>query len=122
MQPKYELQEYVDPAGATPFGSWLLELKDKRAQARIRARLTRASMGNFGDWKPISGTPGLREMREHHGPGYRVFYSVVGHTIVLLLAGSAKKDQKRVIEKARQRLAEYQHRSSNDEQDHASTT
>lgn len=114
MEPKYVIEEYADPAGKTPFGAWLLGLKDRRAQARIRARITRASFGNFGDWKKVAGAAGLCEMREHHGPGYRVYYSVVGRTIVLLLAGSTKKDRNKAIAAARARLIDYQRRSSTD--------
>ena len=84
----------------------------KRAQARIRARLTRAAFGNFGDWKAVKGAAGLCEMREHHGPGYRVYYSVVGQKIVLLLAGSSKKDQNKAIAQAQLRLADYHARKT----------
>ncbi|MEL7086955.1 MAG: type II toxin-antitoxin system RelE/ParE family toxin [Planctomycetota bacterium] len=117
MEPKYLIEEYVDEAGAAPFGKWLLGLKDKRAQARIRARITRASFGNFGDWKKVTGpgSSGLYEMREHHGPGYRVYYSVVGQTILLLLAGSTKKDQNKAIAAAQARLADYETRSQTDD-------
>ena len=39
-------------------------------------------------------------MREHYGPGYRIFYSIIGQTVVLLLAGSEKKDQGKTIDRA----------------------
>lgn len=55
----YEVRESVDRKGAVPFAKWLLGLKDKRGQAKIRARIVRASLGNFGDWKRISGVPVL---------------------------------------------------------------
>jgi len=115
MEPKYVIEEYIAENGGTPFGTWLLGLKDKRSQAKIRARLTRAALGNFGDWKPIKGAAGLCEMREHYGPGFRVYYSVIGQTVVLLLAGSTKKDQKKAIAAARARLADYEARSKSDE-------
>jgi len=115
MEPIYVIEEYADEQGETPFGRWLLALKDKRAQAKIRARITRASRGNFGDWKKIAGVPGLCEMREHYGPGYRVYYGVMGQTIVLLLAGSTKRDQKKAIASAKTRLADYRARSKTDD-------
>ena len=46
-------------------------------------------------------------MREHYSPGYRIFYAVVGKKLVLLLAGSTKKDQKKAIAKAKEYLADY---------------
>ncbi|MDR4503732.1 MAG: type II toxin-antitoxin system RelE/ParE family toxin [Candidatus Scalindua sp.] len=65
------------------------------AQAKILARIRRASFGNFGDWKKIKGTKGIFEMREHYRQGYRILYTVVKKKLVLLLAGSTKKDQKK---------------------------
>ena len=115
MDPTYIIEEYADEKGVTPFGRWLLGLKDKRAQARIRARIARASHGNFGDWKKITGISGLCEMREHHGPGYRVYYSLESQKIVLLLAGSTKKDQNKTIAEAKVRLVDYRARSKTDD-------
>jgi putative addiction module killer protein len=112
MKPKYEIEVYEDSAGAAPFESWLLKLKDKRVQAKIQKRIDRAALGNFGDWKDIEGANGLFEMREHYGAGYRVFYSIVNRKIVLLLAGSSKKDQNRTIMKAKEYLADYKRRNN----------
>ncbi len=107
----YDIEEYETITGRTPFGEWLLNLKDEMAQAKIRARIRRASFGNFGDWKDIKGARGIFEMREHYDPGYRIFYSVVGKKLVLLLAGSTKKDQKKTIAKAKEYLADYVERT-----------
>ena len=74
----YDVEEYVTRDGKSPFGEWLLGLKDKRAQAKLHARIRRASLGNLGDWKGIKGSKGLFEMREHYGPGYRIFYGIIG--------------------------------------------
>ena len=109
--PHYDIEEYQTSAGKTPFGAWLLNLKDEMAQAKIRARIRRASFGNFGDWKDIKGAKGIFEMREHYGPGYRIFYAVVGKKVVLLLAGSSKNDQKKTVAKAKEYLADYEERT-----------
>ncbi|MBT5306407.1 MAG: type II toxin-antitoxin system RelE/ParE family toxin [Candidatus Scalindua sp.] len=108
---QYDVEEYETITGKTPFGEWLLNLKDERAQAKIRARIRRASFGDFGDWKDIKGTKGIFEMREHYSPGYRIFYTVVGKKLVLLLAGSTKKDQKKTITKVKEYLADYVERT-----------
>jgi len=42
---QYDVEEYETITGKTPFGEWLLNLKDERAQAKIRARIRRASFG-----------------------------------------------------------------------------
>ena len=70
---KYEVEEYVTESGKVPFAEWLLRLKDKSGQAKLLARIRRASFVNFGDWKEIKGTKGLYEMREHYGLGIVFF-------------------------------------------------
>ncbi|WP_412770382.1 type II toxin-antitoxin system RelE/ParE family toxin [Ralstonia solanacearum] len=55
------------------FDQWLEKLRDKRAKARITARLVSASFGNFGDCKPVG--EGVSEMRIDVGAGYRVYYT-----------------------------------------------
>jgi putative addiction module killer protein len=98
-------------AAKAPFAEWLLGLKDHVARSRLTARIDRAAHGNFGDWKSLSGVKGLCEMRDQHGPGYRLFFAVVGGRIILLLAGSSKRDQDRAIAKAKEYLADYRART-----------
>jgi len=43
---------------------------------------------------------GVSEMRIHVGAGYRVYFTRVGTTIVLLLCGGDKSGQNRDIERA----------------------
>ena len=76
----------------------------------IVARIDRATYGNFGDWKALSGAKGLFEMRIHYGQGYRIFYTVVDGRIILLLAGSEKRSQDKMIAKASEYLADYNRR------------
>ena len=51
------------------FSTWLENLKDAKAKARILARLDGAMEGNFGDCEAVG--EGVSEMRIHVGPGYR---------------------------------------------------
>ena len=39
--------------GRVPFEEWLDDLEDKRAVARVLARLARVRLGNLGDCKPV---------------------------------------------------------------------
>ena len=81
------------------FARWLTGLRDRRARARILARIDRLALGNPGDVKPVGG--GISEMRVDHGPGYRVYFTARGATLVILLAGGDKGTQDRDIAVAR---------------------
>jgi putative addiction module killer protein len=55
-------------------------------------------LGNYGDVKSVG--EGVSELRIDYGPGYRLYLTKVGNTIVLLLCGGTKKSQSRDIAKA----------------------
>ena len=46
---RYEIREYLTEDGHSPFAAWLDGLRDRRARARIDARLARVRLGNLGD-------------------------------------------------------------------------
>ena len=54
------------------FTKWFRSLKDRRAKARIQARIDRVEMGHFGDVAPVG--EGVSELRIFYGPGYRVYF------------------------------------------------
>jgi putative addiction module killer protein len=81
------------------FVRWLTGLRDRRARARIQARIDRLALGNPGDVKPVGS--GLSEMRIDYGPGYRVYFVERGTAVVILLAGGDKRTQERDIAVAR---------------------
>ncbi len=87
------------------FDAWLRGLRDRRAIARIAARIDRLASGNPGDVKPVGG--GLSEMRIDHGPGYRVYFMWRGSIVIVLLCGGDKTTQQRDIEQARALAAEW---------------
>jgi putative addiction module killer protein len=90
----------------TEFADWLDELKDKRAQLRIAARLRLAEAGNLGDWKTIDGA--LSEMRVDVGPGYRLYFTRRANVVVVMLAGGDKSSQSRDIARAKRILKELE--------------
>jgi putative addiction module killer protein len=86
------------------FDEWLRNLQDRRGRARILARLESVQLGNLGDVKAVGD--GVRELRVHVGPGYRVYFVQRGRVLLLLLCGGDKATQARDIAKARQILRE----------------
>jgi putative addiction module killer protein len=106
----HTLDEYVTAEGKNPFREWLHALRDVRARARIRVRLNRVRLGNFGDAKSVGD--GVSELRIPYGPGYRVYFARTGSTIVLLLCGGDKATQKRDVNTAKDYWLDYQRRSS----------
>lgn len=73
------------------YAKWLDGLRDIHARARVQARVERLAMGNPGDVKPVG--EGVSELRIDHGPGYRVYYTMHGRTLIILLAGGDKRTQ-----------------------------
>lgn len=108
---RYEVIAFETDAGTSPFQAWYDDLRDAKAKTTILARIGRAAEGNFGDWKAIVGGKGLCEMRIAYGQGFRIYYAVFGTKVVLLLAGSTKKEQDRAVAKAKDYLAEAHRRS-----------
>lgn len=104
-----EIRRYLTESGRDVFGEWLSELRDLRTRAKIVARIDRLSAGNFGDCKTLRG--GLFEMRIDWGPGYRVYYAMVGKACVLLLCGGDKRKQASDIKRALENLKDYRERT-----------
>ncbi len=54
------------------FASWLLGLRDGMTRRRLARRLEKAQRGLLGDVQSVGH--GDFEMREHFGPGWRMYY------------------------------------------------
>jgi putative addiction module killer protein len=104
-----EVLEYLTEDGRCPFREWLLGLRDREARARVRTRIDRISLGNFGDCRGIGG--GVSEVRIDYGPGYRVYFGRRGNAVVILLSGGDKRTQVQDIALAQAYWADYQWRS-----------
>lgn len=89
----------IDVRETPDFTRWLAALKDQRARLQIVRRISRVAAGNFGDAKAVGG--GVSELRIDHGPGYRVYHTRRGNTVVILLCGGDKRTQREDIRKAR---------------------
>ena len=80
------------------FRAWLFGLKDGLTHRRLARRLEKAQLGKLGDVKPVGG--GLFEMREHFGPGWRMYYVKRGSVLIVMLGGGDKSSQSADIAKA----------------------
>lgn len=85
------------------FEDWLAGLKDKTTRIRLSRRLDRAQHGNLGDIKAIGNN--LFEMREHFGPGWRMYYLQRDGVLIVMLGGGDKSTQTADIAKAIQLAA-----------------
>ena len=73
------------------FRIWLAAIKDGPSQRRLLARLREASFGLMGDVQPVG--EGVMEMREHFGPGWRMYFTQRGQQIIVMLGGGSKSSQ-----------------------------
>jgi putative addiction module killer protein/probable addiction module antidote protein len=73
------------------YAQWLDSLRDIRPRARIPARVERLAAGNPGDVRAVG--EGVSELRIDYGPGYWVYFSMRGPSIIILLAGGDKSTQ-----------------------------
>lgn len=72
-------------------------LRDAVALRAIRARETRIAAGLWGDVKRIGK---ISELRVDVGPGYRIYFTIRGTEVILLLLGGNKRTQQADIAKA----------------------
>lgn len=90
----------VDILQTDIFRDWINDLRDRKARLRIDDRLRRLASGNAGDTRSVGG--GVRELRFHFGPGYRIYYMWRDGVLIILLNGGDKTSQKRDIFLAKQ--------------------
>ena len=80
------------------FSEWLKGLKDELTRQRLVKRLRKAQLRNLGDVEPVG--EGVFEMREHFGPGWRMYYVQHGELMIVMLGGGDKSTQQADIRRA----------------------
>jgi len=103
------LRNYKTQSGKVPFSDWLEDLKDPMVRHRIRRRLDRVELGNFGDYKVLD--EGVCELRLDFGSGFRIYFAEEGDIIVILLCGGDKSTQDKDIKTAKKYWKELLERS-----------
>lgn len=73
------------------FDVWFAGIRDSVTKQRLVARLRKAQLGNLGDVKALGA--GVYEMREHFGPGWRLYYVKRGALLIVMLGGGGKSTQ-----------------------------
>lgn len=87
-----EMKVYKDGS----FDKWFRKM-DANGAVKIMSSLKKVQAGNMAECKPLQ--EGVSEVRNHSGPGYRVYYGMDQGNMVLL-GGSLKNDQDRAIRAA----------------------
>ena len=100
-----QVVHYVAEGGTDYFGEWS-QRQSSETRARIRTRIDRVELGDFGDPKRVG--KGVSELRTDFGPRYRVYYGADGEELVILLAGGTKRRQARDIAAAQACWRAYQ--------------
>ena len=73
------------------FDDWLSKVRDGMTRIRLAKRLDKAQRGLLGDVGSVG--EGVWEMREHFGPGWRMYYVERGEVLVVMLGGGDKSTQ-----------------------------
>lgn len=109
VQPR-EIRNYLTVDGKNIFDEWLDSLRDRKAKAKIRARLDRVEDGNLGDCKSVG--EGVFELRIDYGAGYRIYFGQEDITIIILLCGGDKSTHKQDVDKAQEYWKDYRSRDN----------
>lgn len=101
----YTNEDFYSLLTTSEYRKWKDGLRDRVALRAISAREARIAAGLFGDTKRIGDK--VSELRVDVGPGYRIYFTIRGQKIILLLIGGDKSSQESDIRKAK-RMAEME--------------
>ena len=104
----YTVFRYLTASGTDVVADYLRRLRDRVALRAITRRLAQLELGHFGDCSPCCKH--VWELRIHTGAGYRIYYTIVAHQVVVLLAAGSKRTQVGDIRRAIRNLADYEAR------------
>jgi putative addiction module killer protein len=105
----FELREYLDVRGQSPFANWFDSLNTPAA-IKVRTYLARIENENFSRVESVGD--GVFECRIDFEPGYRVYFGKDGSKLIILLGGGTKKRQQKDIQAAKALWQEYKKRKT----------
>ena len=105
---EYTVLTYTEN-GRDIFKEWFDSLRDVKAKTAIYRTLLKLENGNLGDNHYCRD--GVWEIRINISAGYRIYYSMVGKVILLLLCAGTKRTQNKDIDKAVNYLNEFNRRN-----------
>lgn len=73
------------------FQNWLAGIRDLKTRIRLAKRLVKVRNGILGDVELVGD--GVSEMREHFGPGWRMYFVKHGKVIIVMLGVGDKSSQ-----------------------------
>ena len=81
------------------FTAWHTALSDAGLRGVVAARIKRLERGLMGDVEPVGD--GVSELRIHMGAGWRLYFTLRGDKLIILLVGGSKRSQKSDIKRAK---------------------
>ena len=105
LEKSFDIRVYRTKNGVSPFKRWLAGIEDRNSLYVINERISRMRLGHFGNYRDLKD--GVFELKIPYGPGFRVYFSVAGKKLILLLIGGNKSSQKRDIEQAKEYWNEF---------------
>ena len=108
-----QIIHYYTQEGKCPYKDWFNDL-DASIQIRVDKRIEKLRGGNYGDHHWLQKSE-LSQLRMDFGKGYRIYYYDLDDTLILFVAGSEKKDQKKVIQQANKYFEDYKERTKDND-------
>jgi putative addiction module killer protein len=101
-----KVEENIREDASNPYKQWFDDLSAEAA-AKVTVAILRMELGNTSSIKWFDG---MGEYVIDWGPGYRIYLTKDGDTLIVLFGGGTKHGQQRDINKAKELLAEYKAR------------
>ena len=105
-----KVETCVTRDGKDVFQGWLNGLADRREKILVDKAVAKVRLGNLGQHKSVG--EGVQEIVLDAGPGYRIYFSEHGATLIILLCGSTKKRQEKAIKEAKRYWKDWKERTS----------